>query len=146
MAEARDVSAKTFIELVMASQTVTRATECDFEPGIIYDALAEAGNLPKWAPVFADAVQRIGDGRYRVSKSGQAFDIEVPLNPAAGTVDYIREMANGKRGGAYLRVMPRPLGGCTIVMTVPIGPTTNESEVAKVLEQELADLVRLARS
>jgi hypothetical protein len=42
-------------------------------------------------------------------------------------------------------VMPRPLGGCTIMMTVPIGPTTNESEVAKVLEQELADLVQLAR-
>jgi hypothetical protein len=145
MAPARYVSAKTFIELVMASQTVTRATECDFEPGIIYNVLAEASNLPKWAPVFADAVQRIDDGRYRVTKSGQAFDIEIPRNPTAGTVDYIREMANGKRGGAYLRVMPRPLGGCTIVMTVPIGPTTNESEVAKVLEQELADLIQLAR-
>jgi hypothetical protein len=145
MAGARYVSAKTFIELVMAPQTVTRATECDFEPGSVYNVLAEANNLPKWAPVFADAVQRIDDGRYRITKSGQAFDIEVPLNPAAGTVDFIREMPNGRRGGAYLRVMPRPLGGCTIVMTVPIGPTTNESEVAKVLEQELADLVQLAR-
>jgi hypothetical protein len=44
-----------------------------------------------------------------------------------------------------LRVTPRPLGGCSITMTVPIGPNTNESEVAKVLEQELADLMQLAR-
>ena len=95
--------------------------------------------LEAWPDFFAD------DGRYRITKSGQVFDIEVPLNPAAGTVDFIREMPNGRRGGAYLRVMPRPLGGCTIMMTVPIGPTTNESEVAKVLEQELADLVQLAR-
>jgi hypothetical protein len=54
-------------------------------------------------------------------------------------------MPNGKRGGAYLRVTPRPLGGCTIAITVPIGPTAREFEVAKVVEQELADLAELAR-
>jgi hypothetical protein len=144
MTLARYVSAKPFIEVLMAHQTVTRTTECDFEPGSVYDVLADTTNLPKWAPVFADAIQPIDDMRYRVTKNGQEFDIEVPMNPAAGTVDFIREMPNGKRGGAYLRVMPRPLGGCTIVMTVPIGPATNESEVARVLEQELADLVQLA--
>jgi len=53
-------------------------------------------------------------------------------------------MPNGRRGGAYLRVTPRPLGGSSITITVPIGPATNESEVAKVLEQELADLIQLA--
>lgn len=30
-------------------------------------------------------------------------------------------------------------------MTVPIGPDTNESDAAKILEQELADLIRLAQ-
>jgi Polyketide cyclase / dehydrase and lipid transport len=129
----------------MGSQTVTRATESDLEPGRIYAFLAEAGNIPKWAPVFADAIERVGDGQYRVTKNGATFNIEVSLHPAAGTVDYIREMPNGRRGGAYLRVMPRPLGGCTITMTVPIGPGTSESDVAKVLEQELADVVQLAR-
>jgi hypothetical protein len=67
------------------------------------------------------------------------------LHPSAGTVDYVREMGNGRRGGAYLRVVPNPAGGCTVMMTVPIGPTASESEVAKVLEQELVDLVQLAR-
>jgi hypothetical protein len=68
------------------------------------------------------------------------------LHPSAGAVDYIREMPNGKRGGAYIRVIPRPLGGSTVIMTVPIGPSTVEFEVAKVLEQELADLVELAQT
>ena len=82
---------------------------------------------------------------YRVTKNGEAFNLEVCLHPSAGAVDYIREMPNGKRGGAYIRVTPRPLGGSTITMTVPIGPNTTESDVAKVLEQELADLVQLAQ-
>ena len=128
----------------MTPQTVTRAAECDLEPGRIYAVLAEAGNAPKWAPGFADAIEHIGGTRYRVTKDGTSFNIEVTAHPAAATVDFIREMANGKRGGAYLRVTPRPLGGSSITITVPIGPTTNESEVAKVLEQELADLIRLA--
>jgi hypothetical protein len=54
-------------------------------------------------------------------------------------------MPNGKRGGAYIRVTPRPLGGSTITMTVPIGPNAIESDVAKILEQELADLIRFAQ-
>jgi hypothetical protein len=128
----------------MAPQTVTRAVECDLEPGKIFDFLAEASNVPKWAPGFADAIEHIGKSRYRVTKGGASFGVEVALHPAAGTADFIREMPNGKRGGAYMRVTPRPLGGCSITITVPIGPTTNEAEVAKVLEQELADVIRLA--
>jgi Polyketide cyclase / dehydrase and lipid transport len=129
----------------MAPQTVTRATECDLEPGDVFRVLAEASNLPKWAPVFADTVERVDDMRYLVTKGGATFGIELTAHSSAGTVDFIREMPNGRRGGAYLRVTPRPLGGCAITMTVPIGPTTTESEVAKVLEQELTDLVQLAR-
>ena len=128
----------------MPTQTVTRTVESDSQPIDIYNVLAEVRNLPKWAPVFADAVEHIDDTHYRVTKNGETFKIEVLLNPPACTVDYIREMANNKRGGAYIRVIPRPLGGSTIIMTVPLGPNTNESDVARALEQELAELVRLA--
>jgi hypothetical protein len=83
---------------------------------------------------------------YRVTRNGEVFNLEVSLHPSAGAVDYIREMPNGKRGGAYIRVTPLPLGGSTITMTVSIGPNTTESDVAKVLEQELADLVQLSQS
>jgi hypothetical protein len=129
----------------MPNQTVTRSTESDLEPGRLYDVLAKVSNIPKWAPVFADVVERIDDMHYRVSRNGEAFNLEVSLHPSAGAVDYIREMPNGKRGGAYIRVTPRPLGGSTITMTVPIGPNSIESDAAKVLEQELSDLVQLAQ-
>jgi hypothetical protein len=129
----------------MPTQTVTRAAESDLEPGRLYEVLAQVSNIPKWAPVFADTIERIDDMHYRVSRNGEAFHLEVSLHPSAGAVDYLREMPNGKRGGAYIRVVPRPAGGSTITMTVPIGPNTIESDVAKILEQELADLIQLAR-
>jgi hypothetical protein len=129
----------------MPTQTVTRAAESDLDPGRLYNVLAKVSNIPKWAPVFADAIEHIDEVHYRVTRKGEVFNLEVSLHPSAGAVDYIREMPNGKRGGAYIRVTPRPLGGSTITMTVPIGPNTIESDVAKVLEQELADLVQLAQ-
>ena len=129
----------------MPTQTVTRSAESDIEPARLYNVLAEASNIPKWAPVFADAIERIDHKRHRVTKNGEVFNLEISLHPSAVAVDYTREMPNGKRGGAYIRVTPRPLGGSTITMTVPIGPNTTESDVAKVLEQELADLVQLSQ-
>jgi hypothetical protein len=130
----------------MPIQTVSRSIESDSEPGRLYNVLAEVSNIPKWAPVFADSIERIDDIQCRVIKDGETFTLEVFLHPSAGAVDYIREMPNGNRGGAYIRVTPRPLSGSTITMTVPMGPNTTESDVAKVLEQELADLVQLAQS
>jgi hypothetical protein len=129
----------------MPTQTVTRSAESDLEPGKLYNVLAEASNIPKWAPVFADAIERIDHLHHRVTKDSEVFHLEVSLHPSAVAVDYTREMPNGKRGGAYIRVTPRPLGGSTITMTVPIGPNTTESDVAKVLEQELADLIQLSQ-
>ncbi len=129
----------------MSNQTVTRTVESDVEPFDIYNVLADISNIPKWAPVFADAIERIDDTHYRVTKNGTGFDLEVFLHPSAGTVDYIRKMADDRRGGAYIRVIPRPRGGSTITITLPIGPDSNESDIADVLEQEISALVHLAR-
>jgi hypothetical protein len=129
----------------MPLQTVTRAAESDLEPVKIYNVLAEVGNLPKWAPAFADAIERLDDTHFRVTKNSDSFNMGLFLHPSALAVDYIREMADNRRGGAYIRVTPRPLGGSTVIITVPIAPTTNESDVAKVLEQELAEIIRLAK-
>ena len=130
----------------MPNQTVTRTVESNSEPIDIYNVLAQVNNIPKWAPVFADTIERIDDAHYSVTKDGETFNLEVLLHPSAGTVDYIREMPNNKRGGAYIRVIPLPLGGSAVSLTAPLGPNTNEFEVARTLEQELADLIRLARA
>src|ERR1700722_2747240 len=127
----------------MPTQTVTRSAESDLEPGKLYNVLAEASNIPKWAPVFADAIERIDHMHHRVTKNGEVFHLEVSLHPSAVAVDYTREMPNGKRGGAYIRVTPRRLGGSTITMTVPIGPNTTELAVEKALGKELAGLLQL---
>jgi hypothetical protein len=42
----------------MPTQTVTRSAESDLEPATLYTVLAEVRNIPKWAPVFADAIDR----------------------------------------------------------------------------------------
>jgi hypothetical protein len=81
-----------------------------------------------------------------VTKNGQVSDLEVAVNTSSGTVDYIREMSQGKRGGAYIRVTPRSLGGSAVCMTVPIGPDTTEIEVQRVLAHELSERIRLAQS
>jgi hypothetical protein len=130
----------------MPPQTVTRAIESDSEPAKLFKLLLEVQNIPRWAPVFADKIERINDSRCRAVKNDEEFEFEVVANPAAGTVDYIREMSQDRRGGAYLRVTPRPLGGSSISMTVPIAPNTTVDDVAKVVEQELAELVRLTQS
>jgi hypothetical protein len=129
----------------MASQTITRAAECEIEPGKLYRVLAQVENIPKWAPVFADSVERMDDTHYNLNKSGKSFKVELFLHPSAQAVDYLREMAGGAKGGAFIRVMPRPLGGSTVVMTVPMGPGAEEAVQGKELEQELAALIELAR-
>lgn len=129
----------------MSTQTVTRTVESDAEPIEIYNILAEVSNIPKWAPVFADVIERIDDTHFNVTKSGETFSMDLCLHPSAGTVDYIRELPNNRRAGAYLRVTPRLRDGSVITMTVPLGPNTSESDVAQTLEQELAALIRLAR-
>ena len=42
-------------------------------------------------------------GSFCVTKGGSSFRVEVALHQSAGTVDFIREMPNGRRGGAYLQ-------------------------------------------
>jgi hypothetical protein len=130
----------------MAQQTVTHATESSSNPTELFKFLSQAENIPRWAPVFADAVEHVGGSRYRVTKNGEAFEFELVANNTAGTVDYIREIPGGNRGGAYLRVTPRPLGGSSISITVPIAANTTATDVARVLEQELIDVVRLSQS
>jgi hypothetical protein len=130
----------------MPPQTLTHAVETESEPENLFKFLSEIENVPKWAPVFADRIERISDSRYRVIKNDEAFELGVFRNRAAGTVDYIREMSGGRRGGAYIRITPRPLGGSSVSMTVPIAANTSAADVAKVLEQELLDLICLAQS
>lgn len=127
----------------MSERTVTRSVEADLDPENILSILNDPSRLPEWAPVFADKVEHSAQDGWRVTKGSESFNVQVKVSASAGTVDFLREMSDGKRGGAYARVFPRPLGGSVVVMTVPLAPNSNAADVARVVEQELTTLVAL---
>lgn len=118
--------------------------ECEIEPERIYAKLVDPVLIPQWAPVFAESVEPVGGSSYRVTKGGESFSLEVVTHEADLAVEYLRELPGGRRGGAYLRVMPRSDGGCVISMRVPVGPNATPVEVDALLERELQALVSLA--
>ena len=65
------------------------------------------------------------------------------MNEDAGTVDYLREVAPAREGGAYLRAVPRPGGGTVIVMTLPLLPDTDLEDISTTPTAELAALADL---
>ena len=128
------------------SRTETQSAEADAPVAKVLAVLTNAARIPQWAPAFADEVS--GDSRsgWLVTKDGQAFTLRVAAVPAAGTVDYLRELAPGREGGAYLRVIPRPGGGSVIIMTLPVPAGSDPAATAATLAAELAALVSLAEA
>jgi hypothetical protein len=99
------------------------------DPASMVALLADATRIPGWAPAFADAVSSAGGSGWRAVKDGRDFTFRTAVSLDAGTVDYLREIAPGREGGAYLRVVP---------------PGTDPAGVAATLEDELAALKNLA--
>jgi hypothetical protein len=124
-------------------RTETGSVETKASPDAVVAVLADARNLPTWAPGFVDSVAGDPESGWVGTKGDQSFAIRVPVNPVAGTVDYLREIAPGREGGAFLRAVPRPGSGTVIVMTLPILPGTDRAETAAILTEELAALAAL---
>jgi hypothetical protein len=128
----------------MSERTVTHSIESDAQSDAVQRILTDASRIPDWAPAFADRVERDDENAWQVAKNGNAFTLEVVVGPSSGTVDYLREIAPGRKGGAFLRVLARPGGGSVVVMTLPVPPGQSRDDVAALLKQELASLVKLA--
>ncbi len=128
---------------VIPARTETQSTETDVDPVTAVALIADPRRIPDWASAFADTVT--GDARsgWRVHKDDQSFALRVVTHAEAGTVDYLREVAPGREGGAFLRVVARPSGGSVIVMTVPVIPGRDRSETSSTLRAELRALARL---
>lgn len=126
----------------MSARSETRSVESDAAPGALLAILADGARIPEWAPAFADIVVQDG-AEWRATADERSFGFRVVVQPASGTVDYLRELAPGRVGGAYLRVTPRLGGGSVVVMTLPVAPDTEPAAVRATLTAELAALVRL---
>ena len=122
---------------------MTQSVETSVPPDAVVAVLADARHLPTWAPGFVDAVTGDAGSEWVGTKGDQRFAIRVPVDPSAGTVDYLREISPGREGGAYLRAVPRPGSGTVIVMTLPILPGTDQAATAAILTEELSALASL---
>ena len=122
---------------------MTQSIESDVAPDAVVALLADPRRIPDWAPAFADAVTGNPQSGWRVIKDGREFGLRVAVRRDARAVDYLREVAPGREGGAYLRAVPRPGGGSVIVMTLPLPPGSDPATVAATLHDELGVLAAL---
>jgi hypothetical protein len=125
------------------SRTETQSIESRTDPEAIFALLADPRRIPDWAPAFVDAVAEDGQSGWRATKGGRDFTLRVDTKQDAGTVDYLRDIAPGRQGGAYMRVIPRPGGGSVVVMTLPLLPGAERTAVAATLRDELNALVSI---
>lgn len=126
----------------MSLRTITQSIETESLQSAILRILADPTKIPRWAPAFADRVLAEGDG-WVVEKGDSRFSLTIRSDDSLGVADYLREIAPGVLGGAYIRVLPRPGGGCVVVMTLPVREG-QENQVAAILSEELKALVALA--
>jgi hypothetical protein len=123
---------------------MTQSIESDADPDRVFELLADAHRIPDWAPAFADTVTPTPPFGWEAVKDGKAFAIRVAADHVSRSVDYLRQVAPGREGGAYLRVLPRPMGGSVIVMTIPVPPGGSRDAANSILADELARLDELA--
>ena len=128
------------------SQTETQSIESHAAPEAILALLADPSRIPEWAPAFVDAVIEDGESGWRATKGGQDSILRVVTKLNAGTVDYLREVAPGREGGAYMRAIPRPGGGSVVVVVLPLLADAERTTVAATLRDELNALVSLVES
>ena len=123
-----------------AERTASQSIESGADVAGVLRVLSNPLLIPLWAPPFADAVQSDGDRGWQVIKGENTFPLRLVIHPDAGTVDYLRRIASGQEGGAYLRVVPRPGGGSVITMTAPIAPGVLHDDAVAGLRTELEAL------
>ncbi|MGH3095553.1 MAG: SRPBCC family protein [Streptosporangiales bacterium] len=130
-----------------STRTETQSIESDAPVAAVIAVLADPTRIPQWAPAFADRVADDADAGWQATKDGRDFALRVAVDHDAGTIDYLRQVAPGREGGAYIRAVPRPGGdGSVIVMTLPLLPDVDPAATAATLSRELRALAFLAEA
>jgi hypothetical protein len=122
----------------------TRSIAIDAPPRRVHRFIADAANIPRWAPAFATAVRPRSDHWIATTPRGDA-EIVVASNPEAGTVDILS--AGDVTRGAFMRVIPNgPVSEVLFTLLFEAG-TPEEAVAAQmiVVEEELATVDQLVR-
>jgi hypothetical protein len=120
-------------------KSATQSISIDAAPEVVVGFVADAENLPLWAPAFAQRVQRDGE-HWIVDSPGARLRIEVRASHDVGTVDFVRAgVAPDRATGAFSRVVPNGRGS-EYVFTRFFGDDVAGEDIARemaVVAQEL---------
>lgn len=117
-------------------QSQTRAIAIAAPPDIVLDLVADAVNLPLWAPKFAPAV-RAEKHLWIISRDGEEVHIRVRVDREHGTVDLLA--ASQPTRGAFTRVVPNGHGS-EYLFTLFFRDGTDEATVGDqmaIVDEEL---------
>ena len=115
----------------------TRSISIDSPPAAVHSYLADARNLPAWAPAFASSVRRDGDS-WTVTAEDREFTIDVITEPTSRSVDIVS--AGDHNQGLFTRVLPN-VKGSELVFTLLFPADTPELAINAqllTLDSELA--------
>ena len=132
-----------FWERTHARQTVTSQIEISADSFAVFAVVADPRRLAEWAATFADRIEQFSDDQWIATKGSRLIELMIVVSESCGTVDYVRKLPTGKRGGAYIRVIDAPQAGCVVVMTVPVSPDSSPQKTSVVLDKELAAAAQL---
>lgn len=114
----------------------TRSITIPTTPDRVLDYLADADNLPQWAPNFARAVRRDTD-KFIVDTDNGELSMRLRVSHEHGTVDLLA--AANPRRGAFMRVLPN-VRGSEFLFTLVFKPGTSDEAVERqmtIVEEEL---------
>jgi uncharacterized protein YndB with AHSA1/START domain len=117
-------------------RTESRSITIAAPAATVFDFVADARNLPVWAPAFASAVRPDGD-RWIVTSDAGEVPIRVRASAEHGTVDLVS--AADRDQGAFSRVLPNG-DGAEYQFTLFFPDGTDEAAVERqmrTVEEEL---------
>jgi len=140
--------------------STTGSIGSDRSVGVVFDVLADATNLPRWAPGFVDSVTRVEHG-WTATRDGRQYSLQVCVSDFPGTADfhlhrrldqsgdverYLASAATYPRDeprNLYLRVIERGDFGSLITMLRPVAPGADGAALHATLLRELEALTAL---
>jgi hypothetical protein len=115
----------------------TRSIAIASPPAVVHAYLADADNMPAWAPTFAPRIHPDGDSWIVTSEAGE-LRIDVLAEPTSKVVDIVS--ASDHSQGLFTRVLPNAEGSELVFMMLFPADTPEPAINAQLLtlDSELA--------
>ena len=125
-----------------AMRSDTQTITIDAPRADVFAFLADANNLPRWAPNFASAVRPDGDGWIAEAGGGVEFRVRVAVDADLGTVDIYFTPADGRERSIFGRVLPNG-DGAEFLFTLFHSDRRTADDVARANAEVGEELRRL---